>query len=135
MHQGSGYGVYGETTGAGYGVVGSSPSPGYAGYFNGRVAVTGLLSKGGGSFKIDHPLDPANNSLPLLCRIAGYDEHLQRQRHPAGEGFATVILPDWFQALNQEFRYQLTPIGQFAQAIVAEEIQGNQFPFNRQAGG
>ena len=29
-----------------------------AGYFNGSVDVTGNLTKGGGSFKIDHPLDP-----------------------------------------------------------------------------
>jgi hypothetical protein len=36
-------------------------------------------------------------------------------------------LPDYFETLNRDFRYQLTVIGQFAQAIVAEEIQGNQF--------
>ena len=42
-------------------------------------------------------------------------------------GLATVTLPDWFEALNRDFRYQLTVIGQFAQAIVASEISGNQF--------
>jgi trimeric autotransporter adhesin len=42
-------------------------------------------------------------------------------------GDATVQLPDWFQALNSSFRYQLTPIGQFAQAIVATEVENNQF--------
>lgn len=42
-------------------------------------------------------------------------------------GNATITLPNWFQALNKEFRYQLTTIGQFAQAIVATEIQNNQF--------
>ncbi len=31
---------------------------GLAGKFNGNVQVTGNLSKGGGAFKIDHPLDP-----------------------------------------------------------------------------
>ena len=40
---------------------------------------------------------------------------------------AAVSLPDWFEALNQDFRYQLTVIGTFAQAIVAEEIKGNRF--------
>jgi hypothetical protein len=42
-------------------------------------------------------------------------------------GDATIQLPDWFQALNRDFRYQLTPIGQFAQAIVATEVENNQF--------
>ena len=36
---------------------------GYAGYFDGKVHVNGTLSKGGGSFKIDHPLDPENKYL------------------------------------------------------------------------
>jgi hypothetical protein len=43
------------------------------------------------------------------------------------DGFATVTLPDYFDALNRDFRYQLTVIGTFAQAIVAEEIDGNHF--------
>jgi trimeric autotransporter adhesin len=42
-------------------------------------------------------------------------------------GEATVQLPDWFQALNVDFRYQLTCIGQFAQAIVLKEITNNEF--------
>jgi hypothetical protein len=42
-------------------------------------------------------------------------------------GNATVQLPDWFEALNKDFRYQLTVIGSFAQAIISEEIQNNQF--------
>ena len=65
QHAGAGYGVYGNTPPGGYGVVGSnggSNTSGYAGSFNGRVAVIGTLSKGGGSFRIDHPLDPANKT-------------------------------------------------------------------------
>ncbi len=42
-------------------------------------------------------------------------------------GVARVTMPRWFQALNKDYRYQLTPIGQFAQAIVRSEIAGNQF--------
>ncbi len=42
-------------------------------------------------------------------------------------GEATVRLPEWFETLNTDFRYQLTVIGQFAQAIVAREIQSNEF--------
>jgi hypothetical protein len=43
------------------------------------------------------------------------------------DGYATVTLPEWFGALNRDFRYQLTVIGQFAQAIVAQKVEGNRF--------
>jgi hypothetical protein len=42
-------------------------------------------------------------------------------------GYAAVTLPDYFEALNRDFRYQLTVIGQFAQAIVAERVRDNRF--------
>ena len=42
-------------------------------------------------------------------------------------GIAVVKLPDYFDALNIDFRYQLTVIGEFAQAIVKEEISANHF--------
>ncbi len=41
------------------------------------------------------------------------------------QGRATITLPAYFSALNRDFRYQLTVIGQFAQAIVASEIADN----------
>ena len=31
-----------------------------------------------------------------------------------GNGTAVVTMPDWFEALNTDFRYQLTVIEQFA---------------------
>jgi len=94
----------------------------------GAVSITGTLSKGGGSFKIDHPLDPANKYLyhsfvesPDMKNI--YDGTVTTDE----AGLAKVTLPDWFEALNRDFRYQLTVIGQFAQAIVASEVSQNQF--------
>ena len=37
-------------------------------------------------------------------------------------------MPDYFEALNREFRYQLTPIGGAAPSLhVAEKISGNRF--------
>jgi len=99
-----------------------------AGYFSGNVEVTGTLSKGGGSFKIDHPLDPTNKNLyhsfvesPDMMNI--YNGNIVTD----GSGYATVTMPDWFEALNIEFRYQLTVIGDFAQAIISQKIQNNQF--------
>ncbi|MBI5662587.1 MULTISPECIES: hypothetical protein [Ignavibacterium] len=126
------YGVYGNATSSGtnyavYGVA-SYGSTNWAGYFSGNVNVTGTLSKGGGSFKIDHPLDPQNKYLyhsfvesPDMKNI--YDGTVVTD----AAGYATVTLPDWFEALNKDFRYQLTVIGDFAQAIIAQEIQNNQF--------
>ena len=98
------------------------------GYFAGNLNVTGKLTKGSGSFKIDHPLDPANKYLshsfvesPDMMNV--YNGNITTDRH----GFATVTLPDYFEALNRDFRYQLTVIGRFAQAIVAKKIASNQF--------
>ncbi|MGC4059168.1 MAG: hypothetical protein QM743_13780 [Chitinophagaceae bacterium] len=45
----------------------------------------------------------------------------------SASGDATITLPDYFAALNKDFKYQLTCIGTFAQAIVSEEISGNTF--------
>ena len=44
-----------------------------------------------------------------------------------GSGYASVKLPEWLEALNKDFRYQLTVIGEFAQAIVYEKISNNHF--------
>lgn len=94
----------------------------------GDLNVTGNLSKGGGSFKIDHPLDPANKYLyhsfvesPDMMDV--YNGNITTDQH----GLATIVLPAYFQALNRDFRYQLTVIGQFAQAIVISEISDNRF--------
>lgn len=44
------------------------------------------------------------------------------------QGEAWVTLPDWFEALNRDFRYQLTPLGAPAPNLyVASEISGNRF--------
>ncbi|MES2797024.1 MAG: hypothetical protein V4683_13725 [Bacteroidota bacterium] len=101
---------------------------GQALYVSGTTAISGNLSKGGGSFKIDHPLDPENKYLyhsfvesPDMMNV--YNGNIQTD----GSGLATVILPDYFEALNKDFRYQLTVIGTFAQAIIMEEVKGNQF--------
>ena len=65
--------------------------------------------------------------LPLVRRVARHDERLQRQRPTDGRGEAVVRLPDYFEALNKDFRYQLTPIGEFAQAIISREVADGSF--------
>ncbi|MBX3026076.1 hypothetical protein KF840_14305 [bacterium] len=130
----NGNGVHGiANNGSGaYGVYGESTS-GYAGYFSGKVNVSGILTKAGGSFLIDHPLDPANKYLshsfvesPDMKNI--YDGIAVLD----ADGQAVVELPDWFQALNRDVRYQLTCVGAFAPVYVAEEVHDNRF---RIAGG
>jgi hypothetical protein len=123
---GTGSGVAGVATG-GIGIYGHSDSN-YAGYFTGNVHVLGTLTAGGKNFKIDHPLDPTNKTLahsvvesPDMMNI--YNGNTITDAH----GHATITLPAYFQALNREFRYQLTVLEQFAQAIVSRKIQENSF--------
>lgn len=79
----------------------------------GALSVVGALSKGSGTFAIDHPLDPVNKLLyhsfvesPDAMNI--YDGVVVLDRN----GSATVTLPSYFLALNRDFRYLLTPVGQ-----------------------
>ena len=43
------------------------------------------------------------------------------------DGRASVVLPDYFEALNGDFRYQLTVIGKAALAIIEREVEDNTF--------
>ena len=117
----------------GFGVNGGSD--GLAGNFLGNfqvignTLVTGTLSKGGGSFKIDHPLDPENRYLyhsfvesPDMMNIYNGLVSL------GGNGEAVVEMPEWFGALNRDFRYLLTAVGAPMPGLyIAEEITNNRF--------
>jgi hypothetical protein len=133
----SNVGVKGQavgTSGVNYGVYGSTSSPsGYAGWFDGSVRVNGTLSKSGGSFKIDHPQDPAGKYLshsfvesPDMKNV--YDGIVVLD----AVGQAAVQLPTWFEALNGDYRYQLTCVGGFAPVYISQEITNGYF---RIAGG
>jgi hypothetical protein len=111
-----------------YGADNDNDGVGVAGYFDGDVTVTGEMSAGSKNFVIDHPLDPTgkylyHSSVESPERLNVYNGNITT----GAEGYATVTLPAYFEALNRDYRYQLTVIGTFAQAIVAEEIAGNQF--------
>ena len=76
---------------------------GNAGYFSGPVHVTGALSKGSGTFLIDHPLDPENKLLSHS--FVESPENLLIYRGKArldAEGQAVVRMPDYFRALTEE---------------------------------
>ncbi len=95
----------------------------------GNLTVTGTVSKGGGSFRIDHPLDPANKYLshsfvesPDMLNIYNGNARLD------SNGEAWVELPEWFEALNRDFRYQLTALGAPGPSLhIAAEVSGNRF--------
>ncbi len=98
------------------------------GSFAGNLNVTGKLTKGSGSFKIDHPLDPATKYLyhsfvesPDMMDVYNGVVRLD------AKGQAWVSLPDYFEALNRDFRYQLTCIGGFAPVYIAREVHNNRF--------
>jgi hypothetical protein len=79
----------------------------------GDAIVVGTLSKGSGTFVIDHPLDPKNKLLyhsfvesPDVKNI--YDGIATLDRN----GEAVIELPRYFLSLNKDFRYLGTAIGQ-----------------------
>ena len=108
-------GVQGYSLTDGVGVHGScSSTSGYGGYFEGDVEVEGTLSKGAGSFVIDHPLDPQNRLL--RHNFVESPENLLIYRGTTrldDRGEALVELPPYFEALTaeREASVQLTPIG------------------------
>ena len=91
---------------------------------DGALSVSGKLLKGGGGFLIDHPLAPADRYLAhsfvessemknIYDGIAVLDDN----------GEAVVTLPEWFESVNSNVRYQLTPVGDPAPDLhVAEEV-------------
>jgi len=102
---------------------------GLAGEFSGDVSINGNLSvTGTKNFRIDHPLDPENKYLYHAAVESSEVLNIYTGNVTTdGRGEAAVQLPEWFEAINRDFRYQLTVIGSFAQAIVSEEIKGNRF--------
>jgi hypothetical protein len=132
----SGSGIVGFGVGStGKGIVGVSPSSGLSGtgttaaQFFGDVSVTGSLSvTGTKNFRIDDPLDPAHKFLVHAAVEAPtmetfYDGIMTTDAH----GVGVVTLPPYFERLNRDFKYQLTVIGTFAQAIIKKEIHDNRF--------
>jgi hypothetical protein len=88
-----------------------------------------FISKLSGQFRIDHPLDPLHKYLqhsfvesPDMKNVYDGIAILDKR------GEIWVTLPDWFEALNSDFRYQLTSIGTPNPSIyIGEEVSGNRF--------
>ena len=93
------------------------------------LSVSGSFSAPNKQFKIDDPIDPANkylyhSSIESSEMMNLYSGTVALDKR----GNAWVQLPDWFEALNKDFRYQLTAIGAPGPNLyVAKEISDNRF--------
>lgn len=133
-----GYGVYGYnadaigplgnsvgTYGMGYvGVWGDqSNALGYSVYANGDFGAAGTKA-----FCIDHPLAPGTKYLKHYSIESNEVLNLYRGTIAFdANGEAIVTMPDYFDAINYNFSYQLTPIGGYAPLYIKEKLANGQF--------
>lgn len=114
---------------------------GYAALLLGDVLLEGNLQLQGNlnttgtkNFKIDHPLDPENKYLVHAAIESSEVLNIYSGNAVTNNnGEATVTLPEWFEAVNSDFRYQLTVIGSFAQAIITGEVKDHRFAIKTNA--
>jgi hypothetical protein len=99
-----------------------------AGVFSGDVDVFGTLTATAKNFLIDHPLEPANKYLAHASVESSEQTNVYSGNVVLDDdGEAVVTLPLWVEALNEDFRYQLTCVGGFAPVYVADEVADSQF--------
>lgn len=97
--------------------------------FLSNLDVRGNVSKGSGTFFIDHPQAPATKLLyhsfvespdakNIYDGIAQFDE----------KGEAAVTLPDYFETLNKDFRYQFLPLNEaMPDLYIKSKVKNNMF--------
>ena len=81
------------------------------------------------SFIIDHPLDPQNKLLKHYCIESPEVLNLYRGNVSLNaNGEAEVTMPAYFDKININFSYELTPVGAPAPGLyIKEKIDGNKF--------
>jgi hypothetical protein len=128
-----GNGVEGATNGPGAGIYGtetSSNAAALAGRFDGNVQINGNLTVTGtkSGFQIDDPADPANRTLSHTpVETDRFTVVYSGNVRTDADGRAAVRLPAYAERIAGDWRYQLTPIGTFGQAIVAREVSDGAF--------
>jgi hypothetical protein len=81
-----------------------------------------------GTFKIDHPADPEGKYLVQAAVQSPDTKNIYDGVATLdARGETTVNLPTYVEALNTEFRYQLTCLGGFAPVYIVQEITGSSF--------
>lgn len=119
----AGNGVEGVVAGSGAGIFGQGPV--WAGRFAGNVLIDGDLTVTGNTsgLTVDDPRSPTSQTLhhtPVQTDelTVNYSGNVTTDI----DGLATVQLPGYATELGGDWRYQLTPIGQFGQVIVDREV-------------
>ncbi|MGD9790699.1 MAG: hypothetical protein AB7Q00_12120 [Phycisphaerales bacterium] len=116
--------------GLGFGIFAACASvEGYALYADGDIGTSGNKA-----FMIDHPLDPENRILMHYCNEGPEPTNTYRGNIDLdSSGEATVELPDYFEAINRDPTFQLTPVGAPMPTLyIADPVRNNRF---RIAGG
>ncbi|HNS80027.1 MAG TPA: hypothetical protein PKM67_01035 [Kiritimatiellia bacterium] len=102
-------------------------------YLDGGTGVMVRSSVGTGAwsakaFTIDHPLDPENMVLRHFCLEGPEVLNVYNGNAVLDDAGETVItLPDYFEAINRDPRYALTPIGAKMDLYIKQEISDNRF--------
>lgn len=117
--------VNAATAGAGAGVVGECTDPADWGV----IAIGDMGATGVKPFIIDHPLDPENKALKHFALESNEVLNVYRGTIEFdANGEAIVTLPNYFEAININFSYQLTPVGSPSPSMyVSKEVEGNSF--------
>jgi hypothetical protein len=126
------FGLYGVATAASGATGVFADAPGgnnYGVYSQGNVYVSeNLIVSGNKSFIIDHPQYPTEKYLYHFNAEGPEPFNIYRGSVIMDEnGSARITLPDYFESINIDFTYHLTPVGKWAPVYVAEEINRNQF--------
>ncbi|HWP31659.1 MAG TPA: hypothetical protein VNK96_08055 [Fimbriimonadales bacterium] len=107
---------------------------GFGLYSLGRFGASGTKS-----FQIDHPLSPDTHYLNHFC-TEGPEPYNAYSGNVVTDarGYATVQLPDYFESINRDFRYQLTVLDDgeredFVLVKVVRKIRNNQFTIRSSA--
>ena len=132
FNTGTRIGVYGLADGGQYSIglygTGIGAPSNRAALLEGNTEVVGFLAKSAGTFKIDHPLDPENKYLYHSFVESPDMMNVYNGNALTDENGRTVVeLPGYFEALNKDFRYQLTAVGARATLWVEKEIDNNRF--------
>jgi trimeric autotransporter adhesin len=100
----------------------------FTAFFSGDILVGGTSFSAMPASRIDNPLDPANKYFVHTSVQSSEMMNIYSGNITTDElGLATVTLPEWFEAVNTDFRYQLTTIGRDAHAWIAKEVSNKQF--------
>ena len=109
------YGVFGEDRYSG------GQNGAYAVYANGNLGATGTKT-----FRIDHPQDPENKFLRHFSIESNEVLNVYRGTITFdADGNAVVELPDYFNSINRNVSYQLTPIGAYMPLFIKEKVNSN----------